>query len=268
MVQAEYSIGIIGGSGMLGRAMARALLRGGWPAARLWIANRSGSRVGFEDWPGLTVTSDNQSLADACDLVVLSVPPALAGDLGIHAPARLVVSVMAGVSVARIGALTGAQRIIRAMSSPAAELGLAYSPWFAMPEVTPEDQARATAFFAACGLTDQVETEAQVEFFTAMTGPVPGFVAYFAECMADHAVAQGVDAAVADRAVRQLFLAAGRMLAEGAGKPGDHVQAMVDYDGTTAAGLRVMRASGIAAGIADGLDAAIAKTRSIGTPND
>ncbi|WP_299906357.1 pyrroline-5-carboxylate reductase dimerization domain-containing protein [uncultured Paracoccus sp.] len=264
-MQAEFSIGIIGGAGMLGRAIARALLRSGWPEARLWIANRSGSRAGFEDHPGVTVTADTQALADACDLVLLSVPPALAGDLGIHAPDRLVVSVMAGVSAARLVELTGASRVVRAMSSPAAELGLAYSPWFATPEVTEADQARVTALFSPCGLIDRVETEAQVEIFTAMTGPVPGFVAYFAECMADYAIGQGVAPDVADRATRQLFLAAGQMMATGVDRPGDHVQAMVDYDGTTAAGLRVMRNSGIAAGVVAGLDAAIAKTRSIGS---
>ncbi|MFV0301251.1 MAG: pyrroline-5-carboxylate reductase family protein [Paracoccus sp. (in: a-proteobacteria)] len=268
-MQADFTIGIIGGSGMLGRAIARALLlRGGWPQSRLWIANRSGSREGFEDFPGVTVTADNQALADACDLVVLSVPPALAGDLGIHAPERLVLSVMAGVSATRIAGLTGAARVVRAMSSPAAELGLAYSPWFATSEVSAGDQARVVTLFTPCGATDRVETEKQVELFTAMTGPVPGFVAYFAECMAGYATVQGVPADLADRAARQLFLAAGRMMAEGADRPGDHVQAMVDYDGTTAAGLRAMRASGIAAGIAAGLDAAIEKTRSIGAPED
>jgi pyrroline-5-carboxylate reductase len=77
-MQAAFSIGIIGGSGMLGRAIALALLRSGWPETRLWIANRSGSRAGFEDHPGVTLTADNQALTDACDLVLLSVPPALA----------------------------------------------------------------------------------------------------------------------------------------------------------------------------------------------
>lgn len=264
-MQAEFTIGIIGGSGMLGRAMAAALLRSGWPGTRLWIGNRSGKRDGFEDHPGVTVTQDNQALADACDLVLLSVPPALAGELALRAPDRLVVSVMAGISARRIAELTGATRVVRAMSSPAAELGLAYSPWFATPEVTAEDQARVTALFTACGLTDRVASEEQVELFTAMTGPVPGFVAYFAECMADYATRQGVAPDIADRATRQLFLAAGRMMATGADRPGDHVQAMIDYDGTTASGLLTMRASGIGSGIAAGLDAAIAKTRSIGS---
>ena len=41
-------IGIIGGSGMLGRAIAHAVLdRKVLPASDLWISNRSGSKTGF-----------------------------------------------------------------------------------------------------------------------------------------------------------------------------------------------------------------------------
>ena len=73
MATQNITIGIIGGSGMLGRAIALAQLEQKAVApANLWISNRSGSRAGFEDFAGVTVTSDNQALADACDLILLS----------------------------------------------------------------------------------------------------------------------------------------------------------------------------------------------------
>ena len=53
------------------------------------------------------------------------------------------------------------------------------------------------------------------------------------------------------------------MLAEGDMTPGDHVQEMIDYAGTTAAGLVAMQELGISDLIAKGLDAAVEKTRSI-----
>jgi pyrroline-5-carboxylate reductase len=108
-----------------------------------------------------------------------------------------------------------------------------------------------------------VTCEDHIVLFTALTGPVPGFVAYFAECMAAYAEARGVSPEIADLATRQLFLSAGQMMYEGQ-TPAAHVEEMVVYDGTTAAGLRAMQASSIAAQIAEGLDAAVEKTRSIG----
>ncbi len=46
--------------------------------------------------------------------------------------------------------------------------------------------------------------------------------------------------------------------------PADYVTQMIDYAGTTAAGLEEMERSSITNDIAKGLDAAVARTRSIG----
>ena len=118
--------------------------------------------------------------------------------------------------------------------------------------------------FAACGLTDEISDEAQIDTFTALTGPVPGFVAYFADCMIAYATKRGIEPAIADRAIRQLFRASGTVLAGEGASPGEHVREMIDYAGTTAAGLVAMRGSPIAASIEDGLDAATTKARELG----
>jgi len=264
MADSGRTIGIIG-TGALGGAIGRALLRAGAVApGDLWLASRSGRAVGFDTWPGVTVTSDPAALVGACATLLLAVPPAEAGRIGIAAGDRLVISVMAGVTLARLREITGASRIVRAMSSPAAERGLAYSPWIAAPAVTQVDRATVTALFAACGLTDEVGAEHQIDHFTAMTGPVPGFVAFMAATMVDYAVARGIEPGVADRAVRQLFLASGTILAEEPDTPAAQVQAMIDYAGTTAAGLTVLQHGALAAALAEGLDAAAAGARAMG----
>lgn len=258
------SIGIIGGSGMLGRSIACALLdRNIIQPSDLWVSNRSGNTAGFEQFPGINFTSDNMQLCDACKVIILSVPPASASEIAINVPDRLVISVMAGVKIDELEDLTGSRRIVRAMSSPAAELGLAYSPWVASAEVNAADRACVETIFQACGTTDEIGEETQLDHFTAMTGPVPGFVAFYAECMIDYATKAGISPAIADRAIRQLFFASGAMLAHGKATPSDHVQEMIDYAGTTAAGLISMKNSPIPEAIAKGLDASVEKARNI-----
>ncbi len=260
-----HSIGIVGGSGALGSAIAHALLRDRFVAPeRFWISNRSGKASGFEKWPGTQFTTRNQELVDACQIVLLSVPPHLASSVGINAENRLVISVMAGVSIEQIEQQTRAQRIVRAMSSPAAEIGLAYSPWCASASVSDEDRDWTRGLFDACGLTDEVPNEEQIDLFTALTGPVPGFVAYYADCMVQYAVKHGIDPTIADRAMRQLFHASGIVLAKSETSPGEHVREMIAYAGTTAAGLEAMKVSTLAASIEQGLDAAFQKARCIG----
>ena len=258
-------IGIIGGTGMLGSAIARGLLGsrvlGDGP---LWLSSRSGTAAGLEAHGPVRATADNREFAGACDLIVLSVPPAAAADLDIDARDRIVVSVMAGVTIERLRRITGAARVVRAMSSPAAGRRLAYSPWFAGDAVTADDRRHVASLFEALGRADEVPDEAQIDLFTALTGPVPGFVALYADCMVRAAVDRGVAPATAERAVRQLFLAAGVMLAEDAPSPAEHVREMLDYAGTTAAGLEAMRDGPRADAIAEGLDAALARARTIG----
>lgn len=265
MLAGSRSIGMIGGSGMLGGAISRALLDSKTvPASSFWISNRSGSRSGFEHYPEINVTSDNNQLCNACEIIILCVPPALAPEISINAPDRLVISVMAGITINRLQDLTGSDRIIRAMSSPAAAIGLAYTPWIASQQIGSADRASVTEIFQAFGTTDEIHDESHLDHFTAMTGPVPGFVAFYAECMVDYAVKAGISPAIADRAVRQLFLSAGAIMAQSTATPSDHVQEMIDYAGTTAAGLLAMKDSSIAEAIAEGLDAAVAKARIIG----
>ena len=265
MAGSDRAIGIVGGTGMLGRAIADALLdRQVVSARQLWVANRSGAEGAFDDHPGVNMTTSHQAVADACDVIPLVAPPASAASIAMDASERLVISVMAGVSIAQLGTFTCARRIIRAMSSPAAREGLAYSPWCASDDVTAGDRKSAVAIFEACGLTDEVESEAHIECFTAMTGPVPGFVAFYAKAMVDYAETQGIAPDIANRAVRQLFLGAGTLMSTGTMTPAEHLTQMINYAGTTAAGLHEMDRSSITKDIAKGLDAAVARTRSIG----
>ena len=258
-------IGIVGGTGMLGSAIIEGLLSSGTVTAEtISVLSRSGQPGFLARHPGLDITTDADRLCENCGTLLLAVPPAAAATLRLPAADHLVLSVMAGVTRDRLSEITGSHRVVRAMSSPAAALGLAYTPWVASDGVTAEDRHRTTALFGAIGLTDALDEEAHLDHFTALTGPVPGFVAFFADAMTAHAETQGIPPEAADWAIRQLFLAAGRMMAEDTLSPAGHVRQMIDYAGTTAAGLQAMEDSPIRGLISEGLAAAAAKAREIG----
>jgi len=260
---APLRLGVIG-TGALGGAIARAALQAGVVTPEsLLLANRSGRMEGFADWPDLEVTTDPQALADRCEMILLAIPPAALGDLQLRAPDLPVLSVMAGATVAALTRRTGSARILRAMSSPAAERGLAYSPIFAAPAATPLDRDRAARLLGACGILDFIDREAQIDSFTALTGPVPGLVAFFARAMVEHAERSGIAPAIADRAIRQLFLASGTILSADPPTPAAHVAEMIAYAGTTAAGLELLETSDAARILDRALGAATDRARTI-----
>jgi pyrroline-5-carboxylate reductase len=251
------NVGIIGGLGWLGGALARAWLESGTvEPTELWLSSRSGRANGFERWPGVHLTTDNQVLVARCPTVVLSVRPEDFAALRIDLSDRLVISLMAGVTTKAITAATGAAWIARALPNAAAEFRLSYSPWYAEPGLPSTDCDFVRRLLDACGMSDRVPEEAQIDYFTAFTGSGPGFVALFADAMVQHAVASGIAPEIAERAVRQLFLGAGTMIAAADASPGETVQAFVDYAGTTAAGLRAMQQSSLKADIGRGIEAA------------
>lgn len=247
---------------MLGFALSTAILNNSdIQEGQFWLTNTSGARDGFENFPNIHVSNNNQDIANHCDIIILCVPPDQFSSIDVIAKDKLVISVMAGVSIKEIQETTQALRVVRAMSSPAAISTLAYSPWFASASTTPQDKDVINTIFSACGTSDQVEREDHIEVFTAMTGPVPGFVAFFAQCMSEFATSNDISKDIANRAVKQLFLGAGTLMATQSTTPAHQVQEMIDYDGTTAAGLRYMQSSAISEQISEGLQAAVDKTK-------
>lgn len=256
------NVGVIGGLGWLGGAIARAMLSCNFiDTRRLWLSGRTARRDGFLDWPEVTITSDNAALVEACSTVLLAVRPKDFPLIDVAAPDRLLISVMAGVSVARISAQTGCKRIVRAMPNAAAEIHLSYTPWYASAAVNREERENVQRLFESCGMADEVNKEDEIDYFTALTGSGPGFVAYYADCMIRSAVGKGINPAVAERAIRQLFHGAGVLIANAGETPAEMVRVFIDYAGTTGEGLKQMQHSAIAEGIENGLDAAYRKAR-------
>lgn len=251
------TLGIIGGTGWLGGALLRpALAKGFIAAGDVILSSRSGRTAGFEAWPEIRFTTDNAALAAQSDIVILSVRPEDIGALMLDLSGKLVISVMARLPASRLAEQFGASRIIRSMPNASAEQGLSFTPWHGSADITAADRAFADGFFVCSGKVTELSEERELDYFTALTGSGPAFIAAFADAMIRDAIANGVDAVVADIAVRQLFLGASTWLAHAKETPAETVRIFTDYGGTTSAGLRAMLAAGIHGPISKGLAAA------------
>ena len=254
-------IGIVGGSGWIGGALARALVGTGVaPASRLVLSCRSAPPAWL---PEATWTHDNQALADAVDVIVLSVRPQDWAAVEIAAPGKLIVSVMAGIPLADIARRTGSERVARALPNAAAEVGFSYTPWTASAAVREADRAVVRRLFAACGSGDEVPREADIDYMTGHSGTGPAYPALLASAMIRDAVAHGVPAEVARRAAVGILIGTGRILEKTGEDPEETVAAFVDYRGVTAAAIEAMRAEGFEKVIGAGLAAALKKSKSL-----
>ena len=249
------TIGIIGGKGWIGGAIARAAVGAGLlPPGALSLSSR-GAPPGWlaeAHW-----TRDNQALADRSELVVLSVRPGDWPAVAVAAPGKLVISVMAGVPLADIAARLGTERVIRALPNAAAEVGRSYTPWTARAGVTDADRAVARRLFESFGAQDEVATEAEIDYLTGSSGTGPAYPALLGLALTRDAVAHGVPPEVARRAAVATLVGAGRLFETGGGGLEETVAAFLEYQGVTAAALRAMRAAGFDAAVSAGLAAAL-----------
>jgi pyrroline-5-carboxylate reductase len=252
-------IGIIGGNGWLGNAIAQAAVAtGSVDPARLILSGRSDSR-GAAELPGAYWTKDNQELVDRSEIVVLSVRPDQFPGVDIAAHGKLVISVMASVSAHAIAERTGADEVVRAIPNAAAAIRRSFTPWYAAPPVSAANKQLVQALFETCGEAAEAPLESHIDYCVGLTGPGAAFPALLAQAMIAHAVAQGLSPDFAERAAKGVVAGASQLLAGENGDPAEIVQAMIDYRGVTAAALQAMMDSGFTESVAAGLEAAAVK---------
>ncbi|MGB3417089.1 MAG: pyrroline-5-carboxylate reductase dimerization domain-containing protein [Mesorhizobium sp.] len=258
------TIGIIGGNGWLGRAIGHALLDAGLiEPSGLTLSCRAGTSGTFADRPQVVWTADNQELVRRSQVVIVSVRPEQFPAVAVDARDRLVISVMAGVSMETLFARTGSDRVVRALPNAAAEIGRSYTPWFCSDAVSFDDKALVQALFESCGAADEVETQAAIDYLTALSGSGPAFPALLAEAMLGHARAHGLPETIARRAVAGVVCDASQLLARPGASPAETVRTFMEYRGTTDAGLRAMQDAGFTKAVHAGLSAAVAKAVSM-----
>jgi len=262
------TVGIIGGGGWLGGAITeRGLAAGVLSSSSVIVSGRSprGERLGR--WPDLGWTLDNADLARRSDIVILSVRPEAFGSLGLDLHGKLVVSVMAGVSMATLRRKANAERIVRSMPNAAAEIGRSFTPWMASGQATAADRAFVAALFCACGEQAEVETEQQLDYLSGLSGTGPAYPALLAQALLQHAKDSGIPEDVARKAVRGV-ISAGSLMDNDAFDPARTVSAFMAYRGVTAAGLTAMAEKGFADAVGSGLKAAAQAAAAMAETND
>ncbi|CCM76038.1 pyrroline-5-carboxylate reductase family protein [Rhizobium mesoamericanum] len=255
-------IGVIGGAGWLGGAIANSMLNAGIVRSEhLSLSYRSGKP---ERLPGAFWTTDNQDLVDRSDVVIMSVRPQDWDVVSIDAKQKLLISVMAGIRISALRERHKTERVVRTLPNAAADVSMSYTPWIASKGVEERDRDIVRAIFDACGIQDEVKSERDIDYLTGFSGTGPAFPSLVASAMMTHAVDHGLSADVARRAVITLLKGTGRLLEKREECPNDIVRSFVDYRGVTAAAIEEMRAAGLDDAVSRGLTVAFKKSESMG----
>lgn len=235
-------VGLIGAG-----AMGGALLKG-WIETRAINARRSAvfdPRVspGIETLARAAGLALNPAPAPRFDVLVLAIKPQTLGDAARYAPMAgeaLVVSVLAGKSIASISSVIGTRRVVRAMPNLPSMAGAGAAGLYAPPDVSDDDRRIARALMEAVGAAVFVDSEAAIDAVTAISGSGPAYFFLMAEALEEAARALGLPAETAKALARQTLIGAGAVLNGDERSAADLRKAVTSPGGTTEAALAVL----------------------------
>ncbi|KAF2395216.1 pyrroline-5-carboxylate reductase family protein [Pseudomonas frederiksbergensis] len=254
---ANRTLGVIGGTGWLGRAIVEALLEQHLlQPDHVLISNRSGTST---FGPDVRLLADNQQLVDFSDVVVLSIRPEQFRTLQINASGKVVISLMAGVTAADIRAASGAAVVVRAMPNAAVEIRQSFTPWYSAGPLDERDRAWVQRLFECVGTASEVPDEDCIDYLSALSGTGPAFPAMLQLALTNQAVAAGIPLAIAQQAARGAVVGGGQMLA--CHDPQQLIESLMAYRGVTAAALQSMADENIEAVIGRAVAAGAAVAR-------
>jgi pyrroline-5-carboxylate reductase len=211
--------------------------------------------------------SNNTELAHTCDVVVLAVKPNVvpvaAGQI-VRAitPAKLIVSIAAGVKLSALAGMLHTDRLIRVMPNTPALIGAGASAYCRGAGATDEDAAVVDEMLGAVGTCVQVD-EKLMDAVTGLSGSGPAYVYMMIEALSDGGVKMGLPRPVAARLAAQTVAGAARMVLETGKHPGELKDQVTTPGGTTIEGLHALEKAGVRQAFINAVEAATKKSRAL-----
>jgi pyrroline-5-carboxylate reductase len=258
------------GCGKMSGALVRGILSGGvCGAADVRVSDVVPAAVealGRET--GVRCEASNEAVVAGSDVVVVCVKPqdalGVLRSLGGVLAGRLVVSIAAGLSLARLEEAAGAGvRVVRVMPNTPALVHKGASVYALGTAATEADAQTVEKLFGAVGSVGCVK-EPLLDAVTGLSGSGPAYAYLMVEALADGGVLMGLPRELALRLAAQTVAGAAEMILQTGQHPGTLRDAVTSPGGTTIAGLEALERGGVRAGLIAAVRAATERSRELG----
>ena len=264
---------VLAGAGKMGGAMLEGWLARGLSPGDVVVQDPAPSPeiAALLAKRGVVVDAALTSLPQPPSVIVIAVKPQILESVlpqlaTIAAPSTLIVSIAAGKTIESFEKqLADGTAVVRAMPNTPASIGQGITACVANRQTSVEQRGLADALLSAIGEVVWLDTEAQMDAVTAVSGSGPAYVFLLAECLAEAGRAEGLDAAMAERLARATISGAGALLAQSELTATALRENVTSPGGTTAAALDVlMDEPGLKALLKTAVAMAAARSRDLG----
>lgn len=193
---------------------------------------------------GVEVAPNCRGVIDGSAVLILAVKPqqfpAAAVQVASELGQETVLSIMAGVPIAKIQAALNHDAIVRVMPNTPSQIGRGATAWTAT-DVVPESSRQLIGEILDCmGVSVYFEDEKLVDVATALSASGPAYVYVFIEALIDAAVQLGMSAPDAKRLTVAMVQGSAELAAVRDSHPAELRNSVTSPGGTTAAALKVL----------------------------
>jgi pyrroline-5-carboxylate reductase len=235
---------VLAGAGKMGGAMLSGWLAQGLNARILGVIEPHPSdEISALVTKGVRLNPTPKQIGAAATLVV-ALKPQMFGEAGpdlkrYAGSSTLVVSIMAGTTIASITEVCGGS-VVRAMPNTPAAIGRGITVAVAASNVSPSQRAVADALLRATGSVEWVDDENLMDAVTAVSGSGPAYIFLLTEELARAGVEAGLPPDLATRLARETVAGSGELLHRSDLPSATLRHNVTSPGGTTAAALEVL----------------------------
>ncbi len=258
IMEKKKIIGFIG-TGNMGGALARAVYKSA-KAGKLLLSNRTREKADkLAQSVGGEVCSNKHNAAIS-EYIFIGIEPAglnelaeeICPELSQRSDRYIIVSMLAGKTIADIEKAFGKVPVIRIMPNMPAAASCGYSLYTVNELVTGEEKSYFAQIMEASGVVEEAD-EDTMSSGTGITGCGPAFAAMFIEALTDGAVAVGLSRDKALRYAAGMLKGSAEMLFETGDYPEKLKDSVCSPGGSTIQGVRVLEERGFRAAVMDAL---------------
>ena len=264
-------LGVIGG-GVMGEALlSRLLVQKIYTPEEVVVGELNPERRNFLTAQyGINATADNREAITADEVVLLAIKPQIFDRVAPELAAMslpglppLLVSILAGVTLATLESSVPGWPVIRAMPNTPATVGAGMTAIAGGAQTQAEHLEKARLIFQSVG--DVVEIpEHLMDAVTGLSGSGPGYVAILIEALSDGGVAAGLPRAVATQLALQTVWGTAQLLHETGLHPAVLKDRVTSPGGTTIAGIAHLEQSGFRSALIEAVRTACKRSKELG----
>jgi len=258
------------GGGNMGRAMAEALIqRQVCAPAEILVVEPSAEARDTMGGLGCQVMDSTGEVIGTAPAVVLAVKPQTAPEAFDQIrpwlqDGQVVISIMAGITMAALTSGLAHAAVVRVMPNTPAQVGLGMNVYFPAPDLPPPALTQVEALLNASGEALRVDSEDAIDAATAVSGSGPAYVFYMAEHWMAQAEALGFSTDQARTLVQQTITGATELWKHLSTPVSTLRQQVTSKGGTTAAALEHFEQQHISRAFREGIEKAYLRAKELG----